>query len=174
MLVSNSSSLIYLAKTRRLHLLKDLYGSIKIPPSVYDEVVVEGEKRGFEDALRVKEVIEKYLTIDRPEEELLEEVKKKADSLGLRLGKGEIEGIALCINTKDKIFLSDDEDAKELTGNYRIEGKGTIYVLVKSYKMCLLEKKKCIEVFEEMIDKGFWVSPEVRKLFYECLERIRK
>ncbi|MCK4731613.1 MAG: hypothetical protein KAT65_04060 [Methanophagales archaeon] len=65
--VSDSSPLIYLAKTRRLHLLKELYGSIKIPPSVYNEVVVEGEKRGFEDAFRVKEVIGKYLTIGRPE-----------------------------------------------------------------------------------------------------------
>ncbi len=169
MSVSNSSPLIYLAKTRRLHLLKELYGRVKIPPSVYNEVVVEGEKRGFEDALCIKQEIGKYLTIGHPDEGVLKEVDEKATSLGLKLGRGEVEGIALCIDVEDKIFLSDDEDAKEFARNYGITGKGTVYILLKSYKMALLKKKECIEVFEEMIEEGFWITPDVRKLFYDNL-----
>jgi len=45
--VVNASSLIYLGKTERLHLLKELYGSVKVPPSVYQEVVVKGEEKGL-------------------------------------------------------------------------------------------------------------------------------
>ena len=39
-----------LAKLNLLHLLKQLYGRIEFPRSVYEEVVVEGLQRGFDDA----------------------------------------------------------------------------------------------------------------------------
>ena len=42
-MVSNSGPLIALATVSKLHLLKDLFGQIYIPPAVYDEVVVYGE-----------------------------------------------------------------------------------------------------------------------------------
>lgn len=40
--VSNAGSLIVLAKLNLLHLLKELYGRVHIPRSVYDETVTEG------------------------------------------------------------------------------------------------------------------------------------
>jgi predicted nucleic acid-binding protein len=52
--IADASPLIYLAKTERLYLLKELYGLVQITPSVYREVVVKGEEKGFEDAIRVK------------------------------------------------------------------------------------------------------------------------
>jgi len=38
--------------------------------------------------------------------------------------------------------------------------------------MALLKKKECIEVFEEMIEEGFWITPDVRKLFYDNLYQL--
>ncbi|HIE14938.1 TPA: DUF3368 domain-containing protein, partial [Candidatus Bathyarchaeota archaeon] len=57
--VVDSSPLIYLAKVEKLSLLKELYGSLKIP-QVYCEVVVRGKEKGFEDALRVEAEIGKF------------------------------------------------------------------------------------------------------------------
>ena len=57
---------------------------------------------------------------------------------------------------------------------YGIDGKGTIYILLKSYKECILSKKECIETFESIVEKGFWVNAEVANLFYRTLNRISK
>ena len=48
--VSNAGPLTVLAKLNVLHLLKALYGRVQITQSVYDEVVVEGLRQGYEDA----------------------------------------------------------------------------------------------------------------------------
>ena len=64
--VVDSSPLIYLAKVEKLSLLKEFYGSLKIP-QVYREVVVRGKEKGFEDALRVEAEIGKFLFVRNPE-----------------------------------------------------------------------------------------------------------
>jgi predicted nucleic acid-binding protein len=43
--ISDSSTLIHLAGIGRLELLKEFYGKILITPTVWDEVVVEGQGR---------------------------------------------------------------------------------------------------------------------------------
>ncbi|MEJ2211207.1 MAG: hypothetical protein P8129_19500 [Anaerolineae bacterium] len=48
--VSNAGPLMVLAKLNLLHLLKELYGQIQLAGSVYEEVVVEGMRQGYEDA----------------------------------------------------------------------------------------------------------------------------
>ena len=170
--VIDSSPLIYLGKAEKLHLLKELYGSIKLPESVYHEVVVKGEDGGFEDATRIKAEIGKFLFVHQPRKEKVDEVRERSEKLDFQLGKGEVECIALCLETGDKIFLSDDEDAKKFARIYGINGKGTIYLLLKSCKEGFLGKKECTETFEEIIRKGFWVSPEIVELFHKTLERI--
>ena len=46
----NAGPLMVLAKPNQLHLLKELYGRVHLANSVYDETVIEGMKRGHEDA----------------------------------------------------------------------------------------------------------------------------
>lgn len=172
--VADASPLIYLAKTKRLYLLKELYGLVKITPSIYQEVVVKGEEKGFEDAIRVKKEIGGYIVLCSPREDRVEEIRRDSINLGFKLGSGELECITLCIDADDKIFLSDDDDAKEFAKNYGIDGRGTIYLLLKSYEKGFFNKNECAETFEKMIDKGFWVNPGVIKVFYKTLEKIRK
>lgn len=47
--VSDASPLMVLAKLNVLHLLKELYGEVYFPQSVYEEVVIEGVRQGYED-----------------------------------------------------------------------------------------------------------------------------
>jgi len=89
-----------------------------------------------------------------------------------RLGSGEIECIALCLDTEDKIIISDDDDAKRFARTYGIDGEGTIYILLKSCKLGLLSKKECAETFENIVEKVFWVSPEVANLFHKTVARL--
>jgi len=139
--VVDSSPLIYLGKAGKLYLLKELYGSLKIPVAVYNEVVVKGEEKGFEDALRVKLETGRFLFVHRPNVETVDSIRGRLKKSGFRLSAGEIECIALCMDTDDKLLLSDDDDAKRFARMYGIDGRGTIYVLLKSYKEGLLSKR---------------------------------
>ena len=75
--VVNSSPLIYLGKVGKLYLLRELYGSLKIPKAVYREVVIKGEEKGFEDALRVKAEVGKFLFVHGPKAETVNDIKKR-------------------------------------------------------------------------------------------------
>ena len=39
--------------------MHDVYGPIGVPPAVFEEVVVKGKKRGFDDALIAEAAMEK-------------------------------------------------------------------------------------------------------------------
>jgi len=170
--VADSSPLIYLAKVDKLYLLKELYRFVKMPEAVYREVVVKGKEKGFEDAFRVENEIGKFLFVHVPEEDFVKFVKKRLEDSGFKLGLGEIECIALCLNTNDTVLLSDDEDAKTFASVFGIKGKGTIYLLLKSCKAGLLSKRECAETFERIVRAGFWVNPEIVSLFYRTLDEI--
>lgn len=48
--VSNAGPLMVFSKLNVLHLLKELYGRVELPFSVYRETVSAGISRGFADA----------------------------------------------------------------------------------------------------------------------------
>ncbi len=171
--VVDSSPLIYLGKIGKLSLLVELYGKLKviIPLSVYNEVVVQGEQKGFEDAKEVKKEINNFL-IQRPEQKTVKDIRDRLPS-GLRLGSGELECIVLCIE-REKLMLSDDEDAKKFARVYGIEGKGTLHILLRSYKQGLLSKSECIKSFEAIVDAGFWIDARTTSLFYRYVDKIAR
>jgi hypothetical protein len=59
--VSNSGPLMVFSKLNILHLLKELYGQVELPASVYRETVESGIRRGFEDA----HVLRLFLSLHR-------------------------------------------------------------------------------------------------------------
>ena len=168
--VIDSSPLIYLGKTNSLFILRGLYGNVKCPSSVYKEVVEVGEKKGFLDAMIVKKEIGNIVIVHHPSEKAIDKVKRDLKKRRIHLGKGEIEGIALCIDLNDNLFISDDNDAKMYAEIFGINGRGTIYLLLKACKDGIVSKDECIKTFDEMIKEGFWISPEVINLFYEKIK----
>ena len=55
---SNTSPLIALAKIRRLQLLKDLYGSVVMPPFVKVECIDNGKEIGAPDAYEIEKAVQ--------------------------------------------------------------------------------------------------------------------
>jgi predicted nucleic acid-binding protein len=72
----------------------------------------------------------------------------------------------------DNLFISDDNDAKMYAEIFGINGRGTIYLLLKACKDGIVSKDECIKTFDEMIKEGFWISPEVINLFYEKIKKF--
>ena len=171
MCVVDSTVLIYLAKADLLSILTEIYGNVLCPPKVYEEVVERGGERGHRDAERVKREVGRTLIIRPPEPGGVEEVKRDSKHKGFRLGEGELEGVALSRETGET-FLSDDDDAKNYAEAMGIEGKGTIYLILKAYRDGIISRDACSEAFEKMVQEGFRVGPEVACIFYRKLEEI--
>lgn len=169
--VTDSTVLIYLGKTDLLFILEDIYGKVLCAPKVYEEVVEKGVESGYRNAKRVKRKVGRTLLIRPPEEGRVEEIKKDSRSKGFQLAEGEVEGIALSDETGETL-LSDDDDAKSYAETRGIDGKGTIYLLLKACREGIISKDDCLGAFERMVRKGFRVSPEVATIFYRKLEEV--
>src|SRR5437868_415076 len=83
--VADSTCLIGLSKTGKLDILRDLFGAILIPPSVFHEVVVLGSGRPGAAEIDSAEWIETRAIADR----------LAVNALRLSLGAGESEAIVL-------------------------------------------------------------------------------
>jgi len=96
--ISNASPLIALSAIGKLELLHELYGTVFIPPAVYDEVAVGQHKQrviidDFKKSwLKVKPVQSKVIV----------------DTLKIELDAGEAEVIALAIDEKADLILIDE------------------------------------------------------------------
>ncbi len=172
--VVDASPLVYLGKIGKLHILKESYGVVKCPPSVYTEVVIKGKEKGYTDAKVVEKAVGDYVIIQYPKEETTNKIAQHAKARGYRLGKGEIEGIALGVDTGEKIYLCDDEDAKNLARVHGIKGKGTIYLLLKAYKAGIFSKQECRDAFVKTVEEGLWVNPKIVDIFYRKLDTSLK
>lgn len=80
-----------LAKLNLLHLLKALYADVRFTRAVYEEVVVEGMRRGHDDA----STAHRFLTHEGWQPVVVEALPE--DLTGVPLDRGELESIALAM-----------------------------------------------------------------------------
>lgn len=151
--ISDSSTLIHLSKIGRLDLLKDFYGSVTIPLTVWKEVVLEGEGRdGAEEVTRARD--DGWIQIDSP---------KNSDFLILlrrELDDGEAEAIALAVENSPSILLVDETDARKIARLYNVAITGVLGILIRA------KAEKKIDSLRDVLDAlledgGFWVSNEL-------------
>ena len=96
--VSNTSPIINLAHLGRLELLRDLYGSVFIPPAVYNEVVIQGAGLpGSAEVQNASWIIQEPVSTTP----LLPGLQSKLDS-------GEAEAIALYVQMGADMLLMDE------------------------------------------------------------------
>jgi len=124
--VADAGLLMALAKLNLLHLLKQLYERVQFPHLVYEEVVVEGIQRGFEDA----STLQLFL---RREGWKPTEVRDMLDDLASsRLDRGERESIALAL-ALDGLLLIDEERGRKEARRQEVTVRGTLGVLIQAY-----------------------------------------
>jgi len=162
--VANAGPLMVLAKLNLLHLLKQLYGRVSLPQSVFEEVVVEGMRRGFEDA----HTLQLFLSQEgwQPTE-----VKDLPDELAsLHLDRGEQESIALAL-ALDSPLLIDEERGREVARQRGVKVRGTLGVLVQAYRAGLITADQLRLYFGQIEERtDIWISPALcRRLLQEIL-----
>ncbi len=156
LVVSNSSPLIFLSKINRLDLLKTLFRQIIVPKAVYDEVVGMGKALRYPDAIVVEKAVRDGWLIIGPGQGILQILKNFGE-----LHAGEQEAITLAFNKKAYLLLLDDAPARKIAQILKIKARGTIYVLALAYEKGFLDLKNLKENFEQLLNSGFRISPEL-------------
>ena len=162
--VTNAGPLMALAKLNLLHLLRQLYGQVQYPPSVYEEVVVEGIQRGFEDAY----TLQRFLKQEGWKPTGIHDIPDSL--LSLHLDRGERESIALAL-TVNGLLLIDEERGREVARQQGLRVQGTLGVLIQAYRAGLITADQLrfyVSQIEERTD--IWVSPALcRRVLQEVL-----
>lgn len=150
MIVCDSSTLIHLSAIGRLHLLKDLYGTLTVPDAVWHEVVEQGfDRPGVSEVTEARRAgwIEVHSASNEP---LLRSLKHELD-------KGEAEVIALAIEKKASLVILDESEARRIAATFELPKTGAIGVLISAK----LEGK--IPMLRAELDRlrvpgGFWIE----------------
>lgn len=128
--VSNTGPIIHLTEIDLLKVL-DIFSSIMIP----EEVASELKRNKIQIPSRVK--ITKLISTNKDTVKLLTNQKD--------LDSGEAEAIALSIQEKPCIFLTDDLEARVVAKELGIETHGTVGIILRAFKNKLIEKNTAIE-----------------------------
>jgi predicted nucleic acid-binding protein len=126
--VTNTSPLILLAKIERLDLLGQLYETVLVPSSVYDEIRI----RSGRETEQVQTLIQSNML------HLRRAIADMVNSLPVDLGRGERETIALAIETDADLVVVDDQEGRRIARNRGLRVTGTIGILIEARERGLI------------------------------------
>jgi hypothetical protein len=150
--VSNAGPLLVLAKLNVLHLLKHLYGQIHIPDAVYEETVVTGLRRGYEDAHILKLFLDRVNWSPTP-------VAVPPAIAALTLDRGEQESLALALSLR-ALLLMDEELGRESARQHSLTVRGSLGVLVTAYYQDIIVADQLHLYFDQIaIRDDIWINP---------------
>jgi predicted nucleic acid-binding protein len=160
-----------LAKVDGLAALFRLFPRISIPPAVYEETVVAGQRLGAPDAALVEA---------RCREENLVLAAPTLPSLpvSLQLGPGEEESIRLAIEQSADWLLIDDHDARQgalacfQAAGMATQIKGTLGIVVSAHQEGHLSQSEAVDLVSALRQRpDIWVSPDLCRRVIELLGR---
>jgi predicted nucleic acid-binding protein len=155
--VSSTSPIVNLAVIGQLDLLRQLYGKVILPQSVYDEIAIAGE--GQPGAVEVSSF--EWIEIGHVTDQLL------LASLRLELDEGEAEAIILALETRADLLLLDERKGRAIAARLGLQFVGLLGVLLEAKQAGLIPAVK--PLVDDLIAKaGFWIGQEL----YEHLLRV--
>jgi len=162
--VINAGPLMALSKLNILHLLKALYRKVEFTRGVYDEVVVEGMRRGYDDAQALHLFLEQEDWQPTAIETIPVELAEAA------LDQGELESIALTM-LRGRLLLMDEERGRTEAQKRGITTKGTLGVLIAAYQADLITANQLRFYFDQISERAdIWISPALcQRLLHEVL-----
>lgn len=134
LVIADSSALVALATCEGLNILLQVYDDVKVPQSVFDEVIVSGKPQ----ASTLEKFLQNRITkVD---------ISNLVLSIG-GLGQGELEAMALYKQLSADALLIDDHRAKAIAEFNEIHCIGTLGLLL------LAKENKEITTIEPFIEK---------------------
>jgi predicted nucleic acid-binding protein len=163
--ISNAGPLMVLAKLNVLHLLQQLYGRVRFPRSVYDEVVVEGMRHGYPDAATLHIFLNQMEwaaeDVDPPSEDRgLPPALMPTDVRSSHLDRGERDVIALALSLGRCRVLIDEAAGRRMARAYGLDVKGSLGVLIEAYHRHILDADRLRLYFAQIArQRDIWINP---------------
>ena len=164
----DAGPLITLGKLNRLEVLTALYGEVRIPRPVYDEVVTSGLAKGASDAMTVRLFIQrrKWPVVNVSQDALASYIPS------VIIDAGERAVLALAQTLRCPLVLLDDEVARSEARRLGLPLHGTLGILVQACRKKILTLSQ-IEILINEIDtrRDIWISG---KLCEQVLSELRR
>ena len=151
--ISDTTPLITLLKINRLDLLEKLYGEVKIPRSVYNELTTN--PFFTEEADKIKKC--PFLKVEEVKNSKNVELLQKATGLDL----GESEALVLCKELNSDLLLMDEAHGRFVAKQLGLTITGAIGILVYSYKTGILSEQNIRDYVEILKSSGRFLSKEL-------------
>jgi len=161
-IVSNATPLIYLAKVRRLDLLRKAFGEVFIPEEVKVEVVDKGKALGETDAFAVEKALD---------DGWLRVLRAEPLETPIRLQAGEAGALSLARKLAVREVLVDDVSARTAARLLGLTPRGTVFVLLKALELRELNLDGFLELLNQLIRHGFRLREEV---YVEAIRKARE
>jgi len=160
--VSNTSPLIWLSKTGKLSLLKDLFNEVLVPEEVYREAVEKALREGFSDAVIIKDAFDQNWLKVSPLEEKEVALCQKIMKHTIEIHIGEAQAIVLARKMgKSTLLLMDESSGRAFAETWGLKVKGVLYVIMTALRRQLIDNEDAKETVLTLVRKGFRIEPKL-------------
>ncbi len=154
LIVSDTSPILNLVAIEQLELLRDLYGSIVIPPAVSAELHDNGIFLA-KDWIQVVEPVNRVAV----------------EALRAELDAGESEAIVLAQQLNAALLLIDERLGRRAATQLGLGVTGLLGVFAEARKRGIIPA--CAPLLDAMIDRaGFWIGERLRANYLQALGEI--
>jgi len=169
--VSNATPLIYLARLGKLHLLKDIFIQVQIPPEVKVETIDRGKTKGHPDAYVIEQALNDGWLVLTP---LTIENTKKSETLAQMTGidVGEAQAIILTKQKDEKLILIDQTNARQVARHLELIPRGTIFIILAAIKRKLITKEEAKQMMATLIEANFYISAKIYRDALKVIEKL--
>jgi len=169
--VTNTSPVVVLARIRRLQLLKELYGTVLMSPSVKAECIDRGREVGASDMLEIERGIKQgWIQLASLGREEMREARGLED--GARIGRGEAEALVLA-KSRNALVVLDDKEARAIAKSWELKCMGTLMVLYEGFVKNLTSHDELVEDLAKLT-RIMWVSTDVITDIIRRAREVRK
>ena len=152
--VSDTSPILNLAAVNKLHLLRDLYADVVIPPAVEQELVRNGI-----------DLEPSWVRV------VVAEDQNEVATLREQLDPGEAEAIVVAGELNAGLLLVDEKRGRRIAIDRGLEVTGLLGVLAEAKARGLI--LRCRPILEEMIRvAGFWIGDDLKTLYLSDLGEL--
>jgi predicted nucleic acid-binding protein len=163
MIISNASPLIHLTRLGKIDPLLRLHEKIIIPRAVFKEVIEDGIKAGFSDAVYLNGLMEK-----RKIE--VEDIKNHDPELRSYLHPGEYESVQLARELKIPVLI-DDRKARTVASNLQVSCATCLSAMLDLFEKGVIDHDHFVQNLNAYGTRA-WVSSEVLDLYLREAKEI--